>query len=109
MGTEESVIKYEIRQTSLKKTVKKLKKKIPYFILGFIFFGTALVILIEGVLNKFLGNSYDFILITSVFFVLLSSSYMIIMTVKINRISKEIKLLGEKMYHKMKLQDLKNE
>lgn len=103
MGKDESVIEYEIRQTSLKKVVKKLKNKIPYFILGFIFFGTALVILIEGVLNKFLGNSYNLILIISAFFVLLSSSYMIMMTLKINKISKEIKSLGEKMYHIMKL------
>lgn len=105
MGKDETVIEYEIRQTSLKKVVKKLKNKIPYFIFGFVFFGTALIILIEGVLNKFLGNSYNLILIISTFFVLFSSGYMIMMLLNINSINKEIKSLGEKMYHKMKLQD----
>ncbi|MFT5762109.1 MAG: FtsH-binding integral membrane protein [Polaribacter sp.] len=104
MEKEESVIKYEIRQTNLKKVVKKLKKKIPYFIFIFIFFGIALIILLEGVLNKFLGNnSYNLILIISAFFILLSLGYIIMMLLKIKSFNKEIKSLGEKMYHKMKL------
>lgn len=104
MENEESVIKYEIRQTNLKKTKKKLKKKIPYFIFICISFGTALVILLEGVLNNFsANNSYSLSVIISVFFILLSLGYIIMMLLKINSINKEIKSLGEKMYHKMKL------
>ncbi len=106
---EELVIKYEIKQTHLKKELAKLKKKIPYSIIVFICFGIALVALIEGKLYKFTGGNYNIILVISIFLVLIVSIYMLSITFKINNLNKKIKSLGEKMYNKMKLHDLKDE
>ena len=107
MEKEESIITYEIKQKKLKRKVKKLKKKTPYFIVGFIFFGISLFFLLEDKLNKFLGNSYNLILLISTICIFIIICYIIIITKKTNRVNKEVKTLGEKMYHIMKLK--KNE
>ncbi len=103
MEKEKLVIEYETKQRVLKKRVKKIKRKIPYSIFIFIFFAIALVFLLEGKLDKFLGNSYNLILVTSAFFVLTTAIYIVIITLKIKDINKEVQSLGEKMYKKMKL------
>ena len=109
MEKEESITKYEIRQTDLKKELTKLKKKVPYSIIVFVCFGIALVMLIEGKLYKYIGGNYNIIFVISVFLVSIVSIYMLTITFKINKLNKEIKSLGEKMYNKMKLHDLKDE
>jgi hypothetical protein len=63
----------------------------------------SLIFLLEGKLNKIVGNSYNLVLAISILLVLLTSTYMILMNLKIKNIKKEIKSLGEKMYNKMKL------
>ncbi|WKD86166.1 hypothetical protein KCTC32516_01525 [Polaribacter huanghezhanensis] len=101
MEKEKIVIEYETKQRVLKKRVKKIKRKTPYSI--FIFFAIALVFLLDGKLDKFLGNSYNLIPIISAFFVLTTAIYIVMITLKIKDINKEVKSLGEKMYKKMKL------
>ncbi|MFN0730086.1 hypothetical protein [Polaribacter gochangensis] len=103
MVKEKTVVEQETKQRVLKKRVKKIKGKIPYSIFIFIFFAIALVFLLEGKLDKFLGNSYNLILVISAFFVLTTAIYIVIITLKIKDINKEIQSLGEKMYKKMKL------
>ncbi|WP_347173933.1 hypothetical protein [Polaribacter uvawellassae] len=103
MEKEKIVIEYETKQRVLKKLVKKTKKKIPYSIFGLIFFCFALIALLDGKLNKIVGNSYNLVLVISILLVLLTSTYLILMYQKINKINRKIKSLGEKMYNKMKL------
>jgi hypothetical protein len=103
MEKEKVVIEYETKQRELKKLVKKVKRKIPYFIFGFIFFGIALITLLDGKLTNFVGNSYNLILVISTILVVISTIYMVIISIKVKNINKEIKSLGEKMYNKMKL------
>lgn len=109
MEDEKIVIKYETKQRELKKLIKKVKRKIPYSVIGIIFFGIALIFLLEGRLNKFIGNSYNLILVISIISFVFFIIYMISIYNKIKNINKENKSLGEKMYNKMKLQDLKDE
>ena len=103
MEKEKIVIEYETKQRVLKKHVKKIKRKTPYSIFIFIFFAIVLVFLLEGKLDKFLGNSYNLILVISAFFVLTTAIYIVTITLKIKDINKEVKSIGEKMYKKMKL------
>ncbi len=104
MKKDKSVIKDEIKQTKLKKELRRFKKKIPYSILLLVCFSFVLVYLIEGKIYKYLGDSYNLILVISVFLVSIVIIYMITIIIKMNSIKKEIKLLGEKMYQRMKLQ-----
>ena len=109
MENQESVINYDLKQISLKRKIAELKKKIPYFIFGFVFFGIGLFLLLDGRLNDFIGNSYNLILVLSILYIIISLIYLVFMYIKINRIKAKIKVLGEKMHNKMKLKDLKDE
>ena len=103
MEKEKSVINDEIRQTRLKKDLRKLKKKIPYSILIFSLITIVLIYLLEGKLYKFIGNNYNLIWSIGLCLAFLLMIYLIIIIFKIKTISKEIKSLGAKMYNKMKL------
>ena len=103
MEKDKSVINDEIRQTRLKKDLKKLKRKIPYSILIFGFLTIIIIYFLEGELYKFLGNNYNLIWTIGLFLAFLLVIYLIIIAFKIKTITKEIKSLGEKMYNKMKL------
>ncbi len=104
MNKDKSVIKDEIKQTKLKKELRRFKKKIPYSILLLVCFSFVLVYLIEGKIYKYLGDNYNLILVISIFLVSIVIIYMITIIIKMNSIKKEIKLLGERMYQRMKLQ-----
>lgn len=103
MEKDESVIKYQIKQTSLKKGLKKLKKKIPFSIGLFIFFSVILLALIDKELFELLGKSGNIVLISSIILVILLMIYIVFIFIKLKKINNEIKYLGEKIYNKMKL------
>jgi len=103
MENEKLVIKFESKQRELKKRIKTVKRKIPYTISGIILSGIALIILLDGKLNEFVGNSYNLILVISIVSIIFSIIYLILIYSKIKILNKESNSFGMKMYNKMKL------
>lgn len=96
-------LKYERSQKTLRKENKILIKKIPYYIFGFLFFAIGLLMLLDGKLNEFVGNSFNLILIIAILFSIFSLVFLVLISIKTSRNKKEIKVLGNKLYKLMKL------
>lgn len=102
-NTNQQITTYENKQRTLKKEKKLLKKKVPYFLFGLLFFALGTITLLDGKCNEYLGNSNNLILITLSLLLIISFVYLIIVSVKIKRKNTEIKTLGNKLYQLMKL------
>lgn len=104
MGDNKKLVQtYELKQKALKKENKRYKKKIPYYIFGFIFFALGLITLLDGRINNFVGNSYNLIVAIITILGFISITYLIIVFRKIKKNNAEIKALGLKSYKIMKL------
>ena len=94
---------YENKQRTLRKEKESLKKKVPYFLFGFLFFAFGAITLLDGKCNEYLGNSNNLILISLSLLLIISFVYLIMVGVKIKQKNAEIKNLGNKLYKLMKL------
>jgi cytochrome bd-type quinol oxidase subunit 2 len=103
-GNKHEVIALEKAQRKLKKEIKTLKKKMPYYIIGFLFFGVILFGLFDNNLNKYVGNSVNLFIIIGILSCSLCLIYLIITSNKIAHRKKESKELGSKLYRIMKLE-----
>ncbi len=99
----EKIRELQEEQKLLKKEIISLKKQIPYFIIGFIFFSIGCVSVFEGKFNNLFGNSYNLILCIIVLLVLISISYIILITFKVKVKNSQIKAIGLELYNMMKL------
>ena len=95
--------KYTHSQKALRKENKRLIKKAPYYLFGFLFFALGLIMLLDGELNEFVGNSFNLILIIAILFSIFSLVFLVLISIKTTRNKKEIKILGNKLYKLMKL------
>lgn len=100
---EKLVHRYELKQKKLKKENQAYKKKIPYYLFGFIFFAFGLIMILDGKLNEYVGNSYNLILIVFTVTVLFFMMFLININLKIRSNKRKSKDLGNKIYRKMKL------
>jgi hypothetical protein len=104
MGTEKELVQqYELKQKKLKKENLTYKKRAPYYIFGFVFFAIGLISLLDGRVDNYVGNSFNLILVITLFAGLISIVYLIIIYVKTKKNNTEIKALGTKVYKLMKL------
>jgi len=87
----------------LKAEIKSLKKKIPYFIVGFIFLSIGCISAFEGRLDKLFGNSYNLILSIIVALVFTSITYIILIAFKVKNKNSQIRTIGLQLYNMMKL------
>ena len=104
MGIEKELVQqYELKQKKLKKENLIYKKRVPYYIFGFVFFAIGLITLLDGRVNNYVGNSYNLILIISFVLSIISVVYLVIIYIKTKKNNTEIKALGTKVYKLMKL------
>ena len=99
----EKIRELQEAQKLLKKEIKSLKKKIPYFIIGFIFFSIGCISVFEGKFNDLFGNSYNLILSIIVLLILTSIAYIILTAFKVKVKNSQIKTIGLQLYNMMKL------
>ncbi|MEE9409191.1 MAG: hypothetical protein V3V28_14075 [Polaribacter sp.] len=97
------IVKQQAQQKVLKKEVESIKKKMPTYIVGFIFFTFLALYLFEDRFYQFFGNSVDFfrgtIILLGIFcLIFISKNYF-----SIKKKEKEIKNLSNKLYDLMKL------
>jgi len=104
MGAEKKLVQqYELKQKALKKENLRYKKRIPYYIFGFVFFAIGLIYLLDGIIDNCIVNSFNLILIISSIFTVVSMVYLMIIYIKTKKNTTEIKTLGTKIYKLMKL------
>lgn len=104
MGKDKKLVyQYELKQKALKKENIKYKKRVPYYIFGFVFIALGIISLLDGIIDNCVLNSYHLILIITSIFGLISMVYLMIIYIKIRNNNTEIKALGTKIYRQMKL------
>jgi DMSO/TMAO reductase YedYZ heme-binding membrane subunit len=103
-GNQHEVVALEKLQRKLKKEIKTLKKRMPYYIIGFLFFGFIIFGLFDNNLNKYVGNSVNLFIVIGIISCSLCLIYLIITSNKIANRRKESKELGSKLYRIMKLE-----
>ncbi len=104
MGEEKKLVyQYELKQKALKKENRRYKKRVPYYIFGFVFFAIGLIYLLDGRIDTYVINSFNLILIVSSILTVVSAVYLMIIYIKTKKNNTEIKVLGTKIYKLMKL------
>lgn len=103
-GNKHKVIALETQQRKLKKKIKSLKKQIPYYVIGFLFFGFILFELFEGKLNQIVGNSLNLFIAIGLISCCICLIYLFITSNNIANMKKENKEIGSKLYKIMKLE-----
>ncbi|MEO9571483.1 MAG: hypothetical protein ABJH82_04280 [Polaribacter sp.] len=104
MDKNKEILKKQKRQNQIKKEVKEIKKKIPSFIIGFIFFTIVSLYFLEDSFYRFFGNSVDLVRIIVVVLGLFSFSFLLISYIKIKKREKESKDIGSQLYKLQKLE-----
>ena len=104
MDKNKEIIKKQKKQSQLKKEVKAIKKKLPKFIIGFIFFVAVSLYFSENKFYDFFGNSVNFIIGIVIFLCLFSLFFVFRSYHIIKKKEKEAKTLGSQLYHLMKLE-----
>ena len=110
MNRTAEILSKQKRQKQLKKEVKRMKKKIPVFFIGCIFFVSITLSIIEKKFNIFFHNNVDFIIGTLIFLCIFSLIFVLISDYITKKKIKKYKALGSELYHLMKLEIIeKNE
>ncbi len=104
MNKTAEILSKQKRQNQLKKEVKSMKKKIPVFFIGAIFFVGITLSLVEKKFNIFFHNNVDFIIGTLIFLCMFSLIFLLISDYITKKKIKKYKALGSELYHLMKLE-----
>jgi predicted membrane channel-forming protein YqfA (hemolysin III family) len=104
MDKNAEILNKQKRQSQLKKEVQDIKKKLPSFIIGFIFFVAVSLYFFEQKFYEFFGNSVNFIIAIVIFLCLFSLFFVFRSYRIIKKKEKEAKTLGSQLYHLMKLE-----
>ena len=59
MDKKKEILNKQKRQSEIKKEIKEIKKRLPSFIIGFIFFTLVSLYFLEEKFYQFFGNSVD--------------------------------------------------
>jgi hypothetical protein len=92
------------KQNELKAEVQEMKKKLPTYIIGFIFFVAVSLYFLEDKFYHFFGNSANFILIAVIILCLFSFLFILRAYIVIKKKQKESKAIGVQLYNLMKLE-----
>ena len=110
MDKNKEILNQQKRQNQLKSEVIEIKKRLPTFIIGFIFFTFISLYFLEDKFYQFFGNSVNFFRTIIIFLGLFSLFFIFRSYSKIKKKQKESKLIGAKLYKLMKLEiDEENE
>lgn len=103
MDKNREILKQQKKQNILKAEIKVIKKKIPTYLIGFVFFVIVSLYFLEDKFYHFFGNSVDVIIAVVVLLSVFSLLIVIRFYIKIKQKQKEAKAIGSKLYKLMKL------
>ncbi|RCS27668.1 hypothetical protein DUT90_06060 [Polaribacter sp. WD7] len=108
MNNQKEIVTLQKKQKNIKKEIQVVKKKLPTYVIAFLFFASISLYFLEERFYNFFGNSVKLviiiILIASVIFLL----FLIKLYINIKTKQKESKNIGSKLYKLMKL-EVKND
>ena len=105
MDKNKEILNKQKRQNELKNELKKSKKNIPSFIIGFIFFATISFYFLEDKFYLYFGNSVSFVRVIIIFLGLFSLFFGIKGYIKIRQKENEVKSIGSQLYKLLKLDE----
>lgn len=110
MDKNKEILNKQKRQNEIKKEIKEIKKKLPSFLIGFIFFTVVSLYFLEEKFYLFFGNSVDFVRAIVILLGVFSLGFVLKSYLKIKKKEKESKAIGSQLYKLQKLEvDQKNE
>lgn len=104
MEKSKEILNKQKKQNKLKKEVKNIKKKLPSFIIGFIFFSAISLYFLEDKFYSFFGNSVNLVIAIVILFSIICFIFLYNNFMKIKKKEKESKILGSELYKLMKLE-----
>lgn len=108
MDKNREILRQQKKQNSLKAEIKVIKKKIPTYFIGFVFFTTVSLYFLEDKFYHFFGNSVDIIIGIVIVLSVISLFVLIRFYFKIKQKKVEAKAIGSKLYKLMKLETENN-
>jgi len=105
MDKKQQILLKQKRQNELKNEIRKLKKKLPSLIIGFIFFVFVSLYFLEDKFYHFFGNSVNFIFSTVILLCIFSLTFILKNYIKTKKKQKEVKNIGIQLYKLMKLEE----
>ena len=110
MNKNREILKHQKKKNALKTEVRGLKKKLPTYIIGFLFFVSVSLYFLENTFYDYFGNSVEFLIIIVVVLSIISLLFLTKNYLKIKQLQRESKSIGIKLYKLMKLEsETKNE
>ncbi|KGL64328.1 hypothetical protein [Polaribacter sp. Hel1_85] len=104
MDKNKEILNKQKRQTELKQEVKDIKKKLPTFIIGFIFFTIVSLYFLENKFYQFFGNSVNFVIGIVIFLCIFSFFFIFTSYLQIKKREKESRIIGSQLYQLQKLE-----
>ncbi|MDX6747698.1 hypothetical protein SHK09_12920 [Polaribacter sp. PL03] len=105
MSKNKEIIAYQKEQTILKKEVLHIKKTMPVYIIGTVFFMFLIVFAIEGKVYTYFGGTLNFMAFSTFFTLIICVLYFYNSQKKIKEKEKLSKAISSKLYNLMKLED----
>ena len=103
MGKTQSVQKLEAQQKTLKREIKKIKKRTPYVGIGIILCVFVIIFSVQKWTNYSFKNNSNLFLFSGSTIAFLSLAYFAFMNQKIKKNERKIKIIGNQLYNLMKL------
>ena len=106
MNKNKEILKKQKTQNKIKKEVKAIKKMLPSYIIGFIFFAIVGLYFLEDKFYHFFGNSVNLVIGFVILLTIVCLFFLFNSFIKIKKKEKESKVLGSELYKLMKLEKL---
>ncbi len=108
MNNQKEIVTLQKKQKSIKKEIQVVKKKLPTYIIVFLFLASISLYFLEESFYKFFGNSVKLIMVVVLVASFIFLLFLIKLYINIKTKQKESKTIGSKLYKLMKL-EVKND
>jgi Ca2+/Na+ antiporter len=105
MNKIKKIVAHQKKQAALKKEVEKIKKTIPTYLVGIIFFMVIIFMITESNVYTYFGNTLNFIKISMLTTLLFCFIYLYQSKRRIREKKELSKNIGLQIYHLMKLEN----
>lgn len=105
MSNTTDILKLQKKQNSIKKEIKEIRKKTPFYLIGFIFILFLIVFLIEDKVYTFFNGVFNFIITSVIFGFILCFVFVKYQQKQIREKEKSSRAIGANLYRLMKLEN----
>ncbi len=105
MSKNIEILAYQKEQSELKKEIQKIKKSIPIYLTGIVFFMFLIVFVLDSKVYTYFGGSLNFFTFSSILTLVICFIYFYTSQFKIKEKEKSAKAIGSKLYNLMKLEN----